>query len=136
MGRKGVCRHTPGHLYLFGRFQIINSVSFSMRGESRVQVNVSIRYLSFARKSFFIGLLLLNIMTRVSVGKSKKRVCLYFSLLCVLSVPGLWHRAPLFGENGFPMGPRGILWNSKEINGYLTRLIGKKRCVLNLQNSY
>lgn len=84
-GRKGVCRHIPGHPYLFGRFQIINSVSCSMKAECRVQVNVSIRYLSFARKSFFIGLLLLNIMTRRACGEIKE-MCLplLFFVMCAI----------------------------------------------------
>lgn len=84
--RKGVCRHKPGHLYLFGCFQIINSVSCSMKGECRVQVNISIRYLSFARKSFFIGLFLLNIITRSVCGEIKETCLpLLFFVMCVIS---------------------------------------------------
>lgn len=82
-----------------------------MKGECRVQVNVSIRYLSFARKSFFIGLLLLNIMTRRACREIKETCLpLLFFVMCAIYQFLDCDTVPLlFGENGFPMGSRGIL---------------------------
>lgn len=73
------------HLHLFGCFQDSNSVSYSIKGEPGVQVNVSVRYLSFARKSFFIGLLLLNIMTRSVCGEIKEK-CLPLLLFVICDI--------------------------------------------------
>lgn len=71
-------------LDLFGSFQV-HTLSYSLKGEPGVRVNVSIRYLSFARKSFFIGLLLLNIMTRSVCGEIKE-MCLPLPLFVICAV--------------------------------------------------
>lgn len=68
-----------------------------------MQVNVSIRYLSFARKTFSTGLFLLNTMTRNVHREIKECVCLYFSSDYLFQDGEIV--LLLFGEYGFPKGP-------------------------------
>lgn len=65
-------------------FKFIKSVGYSLQRWIQVQVNVSIRYLSFARKTFSTGLFLLNTMTR-NVHREIKEMCLPLLLLiCII----------------------------------------------------
>lgn len=77
--REGMCRYMSPWT-CWAPFKFIKSVGYSLQRWSRVQVNVSIRYLSFARKTFSTGLFLLNTMTR-NVHREIKEMCLPLLLL-------------------------------------------------------
>lgn len=82
--REGLCRQMPPWT-CWAHFKFIKSVSYSLQRWIQVQVNVSIRYLSFARKTFSIGLFLLNTMTR-SVHREIKEMCLPLLLLVICAI--------------------------------------------------
>lgn len=69
-------------LNLLGMFQVYKTSQLPLAQVNPGPGNVSIRYLSFARKSFSIGLFLLNTMTR-SVHREIKEMYLPLLLLVI-----------------------------------------------------
>lgn len=82
-GKDYVGTHQPWTYCI--HFKFIRSVSYSLQRWIQVQINVSIRYLSFARKTFSIGLLLLNTMAR-SAHREIKEMCLPLPPLVICAV--------------------------------------------------
>lgn len=93
-------------LNLFDDFRAYK-ISYNLQKQILAQVNVSIRYLSLAQKPFFMGLLLINAITRSVCPQGNQSNVFVFTSPCSVCEPHQNGEAVLFlsGEHTFLKGP-------------------------------